>query len=528
MDISYDDPCYNDSDFHKSMCPTNEDSTKETNSTHLEEIKTTPLFSAQVLAKVLQYEETQKTTLGDTLRAYGFLARTLETFNDESRLSIPTAAQNPTSDRDRHGTLGPTQREPQELKDDRLMVNMNAPWMATMPKKLAGIVFHYDKLMSGSSTQVCEAAYLASKIPVTVLVAPTEYEKMKKTYENLPGLEGRGTLEVKALLLHEKHLDVERIKRLMAVEETEGKMALYIESVLRILRSMALQKQKQDQERNQKQDQKNSGFNFGEFEQRIEAENFTPGQKVPLTARLSLLKSFIWRGKAQGSEFQFRGSKKEQFEEQDEKLISEMGDESAWSFEPGTLTIIDLSSAFVDERTACLLFDICLSIFIDNREKAGRIVALDEALKFMTANNSSSQFTENLLRVIRQQRHMATRVIIATQEPTISPALLDLCSMTIVHRFTSRQWMTALKSHLAAVTVDGEGSRGNAEEIYRHIVHLDAGQALVFSPSAMLSVDERSNPEKLRMRKLGTGYVKMQVRQRLTVDGGRSQLAVET
>lgn len=143
----------------------------------------------------------------------------------------------------------------------------------------------------------------------------------------------------------------------------------------------------------------------------------------------------------------------------------------------------------------------------------------------MTATSSSSQFTESLLSVIRQQRHLATRVIIATQEPTISPALLDLSSMTIVHRFTSPSWLTALKSHLAGVSSEGGASERDVAEIFQRIVHLDAGQALLFSPSAMLGIKGDRDKTTLEVQKLGTGYLKIQVRKRLTADGGRSILA---
>ena len=39
---------------------------------------------------------------------------------------------------------------------------------------------------------------------------------------------------------------------------------------------------------------------------------------------------------------------------------------------------------------------------------------------------------------------------LATQEPTISPRLLDLCSFTLVYRFTSPDWLKVLKTHLVA------------------------------------------------------------------------------
>jgi hypothetical protein len=143
----------------------------------------------------------------------------------------------------------------------------------------------------------------------------------------------------------------------------------------------------------------------------------------------------------------------------------------------------------------------------------------------MTSTSSSSQFTESLLSVIRQQRHLATRIIIATQEPTISPALLDLSSMTIVHRFASPSWPAALKSHLAGVADEGDSSKRDVVEIFKRIVNLEAGEALLFSPSAMTGPDKDASHLSLRMQKLGMGYVKVRVRKRLTADGGRSILA---
>jgi len=145
----------------------------------------------------------------------------------------------------------------------------------------------------------------------------------------------------------------------------------------------------------------------------------------------------------------------------------------------------------------------------------------------MTGTDSGNVFTESLLSVIRQQRHLATRVIIATQEPTISPSLLDLSSMTIVHRFTSPEWLKALQSHLAGVSsgMGDESAKRNVAQILKRIVNLEAGQALLFSPSAMLNAVDGSDAGALRMEKLGVRYVKIRVRKRLTADGGRSIMA---
>jgi len=277
-------------------------------------------------------------------------------------------------------------------------------------------------------------------------------------------------------------------------------------------------------------DQKATGLNYKNFKDRLEWEDFNPAQKSMMDIRLGLLESFMHpsdTGKIAKAKPTFANSKdgkaagREWESKQDAAHRAAMG-KAVWSFEPGSLTIVDLSCPFVDERAACAMFNICLALFLEERAHAGRIIALDEAHKFMTGTDSGNVFTESLLSVIRLQRHLAARVIIATQEPTISPSLLDLCSMTIVHRFTSPAWLTALRSHLAGVS--GEDKR-DVSEVFKQIVNLEAGQALLFSPSAMLSVSDVSNEGSLRMEKLGTRYVKIRVRKRLTADAGRSILA---
>ena len=144
----------------------------------------------------------------------------------------------------------------------------------------------------------------------------------------------------------------------------------------------------------------------------------------------------------------------------------------------------------------------------------------------MTGTDSANTFTETLLQVIRQQRHLASRVIIATQEPTVSPKLLDLCTITIVHRFTSPDWFSSLRSHLAGISgVDGESQR-DSKEIFRAIVNLGAGEALLFSGTAMLGITTNTTGQNSPVAEtLGADWVKIWVRKRLTADGGRSIMA---
>jgi len=217
-----------------------------------------------------------------------------------------------------------------------------------------------------------------------------------------------------------------------------------------------------------------------------------------------------------------------------------------WDFKAGSLTIVDLSCPFVDDGAACVLFNICLALFLKDRSGVGRVVALDEAhkvlvyvsftsgeadamvIQFMTGSAAATTFTESLLSVIRQQRHLASRVIIATQEPTLSPKLLDLTSVTIVHRFTSPEWLNTLKFHLAGASAVHPGSARILEEIFDTVVNLKPGEALLFSPSAMLRVTKeliRKGITTEKVKKLGMHYMKIRVRKRLTADGGRSIMA---
>lgn len=132
----------------------------------------------------------------------------------------------------------------------------------------------------------------------------------------------------------------------------------------------------------------------------------------------------------------------------------------------------------------------------------------------MTESNASQIFTDSLLTLIREQRHKAVRTIIATQEPTISPKLLDLCSMTFVHRFTSPDWLITLKQRLAV----GQDPVAMGT-LFSEIIGLDVGEALLFSPSAMMDVEEG------QIKKLGVLPVRFRTRKRVTRDGGRSIMA---
>ncbi|KAL7923123.1 hypothetical protein ACQKWADRAFT_67317 [Trichoderma austrokoningii] len=407
-----------------------------------------------------------------------------------------------------------------------------------LPRPLTGIVFHYDPWISASRGSPCEAAYLASAedISVRVLCPPTNVRDIEKVYSRLPNV------QVETLRIDQTDLDTKRMMDLMAVSSVQGGgIPLYLHVVQRILRDLRIEQQAS-----------NTMFNYCKFKKRLMEEDLAVGQLVPLQQRLDTLESFMVKEQVANASGAFS------------KPTLSKGNN--WEPKAGQLTIVDLSCPCVREETACSLFNICLSLFLEqNPEDIGRVVALDEAHKYMTGTAECEVLTNSLLSNIRLQRHLGLRVIISTQEPTISPKLLDLCSVTIVHRFTSPDWLQSLKKHLAGASisflnkgqVDGDGDKNSlvaglnpndfAMELFSKIVALRRGQALLFCPSAIIdvrktavkaegglstsngwndaeeTVSEEANPQLI---KLSHGHMKIRVRRRVTQDGGRSILAV--
>jgi len=186
-----------------------------------------------------------------------------------------------------------------------------------------------------------------------------------------------------------------------------------------------------------------------------------------------------------------------------------------------------LSCPFVNGNDACALFTICLGLFLADRSQHGRVIALDEAHKFLTQSGEALEFTEQLESIIRQQRHLGTRVLIATQEPTLAPSLLDLCDVTIVHRFRSPAWFEVLKHHLAGARTKGNPTAIN--DIFRIIIDLRVGEALLFSPTSILDLESAPYIDASRSQnvvvELQDAFIRIRIRDRITADGGKDIMA---
>ncbi|EIN11566.1 hypothetical protein PUNSTDRAFT_131729 [Punctularia strigosozonata HHB-11173 SS5] len=343
------------------------------------------------------------------------------------------------------------------IKDDRV---------GTLGAPLSGLLFHFDTAAGGGDgVQPCEAAYLASLDPlrgenaippaVTVLVLPSSLKSMRKVYKGL-------SVDVRPLHFAERDISAERLLCMMKVDG-DSQMPLYMSKVMAHLRKM-------DQ------------FSYSDFLRFVEEEEFAATQKAMLKLRLGLLDACLEGGT-------------------DANSVST-------HFGRGKLVIIDLSSPFMDASSACGFFDMILGIFIEAKvDSSGKIVVLDEAHKYLTERGASSRLTESLLSVIRQQRHLRTRVVISTQEPTVVPSkILDLSKSADLDPWFSK------------------------------IVSLGTGEALVFASSG-LSVRElpdgavngadRSIHGVKQIAALGAGYLHVKSRLRITIDGGQSMLAIQ-
>jgi hypothetical protein len=254
----------------------------------------------------------------------------------------------------------------------------------------------------------------------------------------------------------------------------------------------------------------NGSFDYPTFTTKLAEAGFTDAQSGPLDLRLDLLESYV-DVKPRPTITMVKG-----------KLVSKPnvrnpmrkhGRADILQGPAGSLTIVDLTDPVIDPDMACVLFNICLSIYV-SQTKVGKVIALDEAHNYMGEHNATAvQFTERLLKTVREQRHQGARVVVATQEPSINPRLLDLCNITMVHRCTSPAWYAVLKEHVAALKGKDE------QEVFDMIVRLKTGESLLFCPTAAIGIEGN------KVLRLDTSFKKFRTRQRITADGGRSKLA---
>ncbi|KAF9008922.1 hypothetical protein BDQ17DRAFT_1301128 [Cyathus striatus] len=357
--------------------------------------------------------------------------------------------------------------------------------VGTLVKPLCGLVLHYGE--SGASALPSEAAWISQPVssyiqspPVVVYVSPSSLKTMQTVYSKLGS-----DIEVKPLYFQRSELDAAAFLSMMAISSTES-APLYMQIILSILRRLG------------------ENFSYETFVLELEKckKDFNPAQIAGVQQRMSLLTSFL-----------------------DPMSPSKRRHIIPSRFAKGQLTIIDLSDPFLDSSSACGLFEIVVRLFLRADVGTGKVLVVDEAHKYLSANKSASGLTNALLAVIRQQRHLAMRVIISTQEPTVvPPVLLDLCTVAILHRFSSPSWWNHLVNHVSADFTESDA--------FDKVVKLQTGQAIILAASALgifvpINNTDENKPQNISLTHFGRRYLVMKTRRRITADGGKSVLVLD-
>lgn len=170
---------------------------------------------------------------------------------------------------------------------------------------------------------------------------------------------------------------------------------------------------------------------------------------------------------------------------------------------PGRTVIVDLRDEWIEKDEALGLFVVMMRIFAASRYEGrefNKLVVFDEAHKYI----SESDLIEQVVGTIREMRHQATSVVIASQDPMSLPrSIVELTSVLILHRMTSPQWLKHLRGAIVALDDLQDGA----------VTSLQPGEALVW---AQRSTDKRftARPQKVV------------IRPRVTQHGGGTKTAV--
>jgi hypothetical protein len=116
--------------------------------------------------------------------------------------------------------------------------------------------------------------------------------------------------------------------------------------------------------------------------------------------------------------------------------------------------------------------------------------------------------TDQLVSVMSKQQQLGIHTIVATQEPTLDPRLLNLFDVKVVHRSNSPAKARVLQDHLTGAAVRPES------DLFRDAVCLQNDQALIFCPTARIHLKEGTTGQ--HAAQLKTGYIRVKIRPSFT------------
>lgn len=342
---------------------------------------------------------------------------------------------------------------------------------------MTALVLHYDQNVQS----ICEATGLATPAPnlvrlldgargwclppskLLVLVSPSNYHQRKRFYGD--------KFVVKPLLFSWSSLSADHLKKLMRVKETDQQ--LYVAALLDLLRRYQRQAKVPD---------------FRAFISQVQHMCKLPGQAAALGQRVTLLNSLIY--------------------ESDENADIRSDSSSvlaALQSHSGGMVVVDLTDPLLARDEANGIFQVIVEQFRTAPRKpgqqGGRILALDEAHKFMSGT-ASDGLSNAIVDVARLMRHDGLRLAVSTQSPaSLAPELLELVSVAVLHRFHSRDWFQHLGSKIAL-----------EPQHFEQLVRMPPGEALVFAGRHRIVQCDQQH------------VLPMVMRPRITADRGASRI----
>jgi hypothetical protein len=333
-----------------------------------------------------------------------------------------------------------------------------------LKKAMTALVLHYDQ----STTSVCEAAGLLSPSPrspegpcvprskATILVSPTFYKQRKAFYGDY--------CTVRPLLFKWSSLTADHIKRVMRIET--GANQLYVASFMTLLRGYQRRAVVPE---------------FARFIEEVKEMCNLKGQLGPLEQRIALLESMVAESDV------------------NKDIVDESMDLAKALSSGLDLIIVDLTDPLLSKEEANSLFQVVTEQFRSIPVAGGKILALDEAHKFMDGIQSDG-LSEAIVNVARLMRHDGIRLAVSTQSPkALAPELLELVSVAVLHQFHSQDWWTYLRQKLPL-----------PHDAWASILSLVPGNAMVFASRS--AVTNASSP-----------VMQLRIRARVTADFGASR-----
>lgn len=118
---------------------------------------------------------------------------------------------------------------------------------------------------------------------------------------------------------------------------------------------------------------------------------------------------------------------------------------------PGRLVIVDLRDELIETDEALGLFVVMLRVFAGATHEGhsfNKWIAFDEAHKYIR----NPDLVDSVVEVIRQMRHQATSVLIASQDPASLPLkIMELSSLVMLHRMDSPGWLKHIQRAITAL-----------------------------------------------------------------------------